>query len=222
MRERAFLFIIAALLLVFAMFSPLAQCSTVAHLYVSPALIDNPLLDIGDSFTLDVLLANISDMAVCQFNLTYKPTILSCKGVWIKALDHTPNPKWEVNDYAGYVWLNVTYGIPIATVPPETIATLIFYVQGKGSTPLEFVSSELLDSNGLPISHETTGGFFKNFNPYDVNQDGIVDIIDAGIVALAFGSDPSKPNWNPKADVNSDGVVNIFDIVLIMIHFGET
>ncbi len=222
MRERAFLFIIAALLLVFAMFSPLAQCSTVAHLYVSPALIDNPLLDIGDSFTLDVLLANISDMAVCQFNLTYKPTILSCKGVWIKALDHTPNPKWEVNDYAGYVWLNVTYGIPITTVPPETIATLIFYVQGKGSTPLEFVSSELLDSNGLPISHETTGGFFKNFNPYDVNQDGIVDIIDAGIVALAFGSDPSKPNWNPKADVNSDGVVNIFDIVLIMIHFGET
>ncbi len=222
MRERVFLFIIAALLLVFAMFSPLAQCSTVAHLYVSPALIDDPHLDIGDSFTLDVLLANISDMAVCQFNLTYKPTILSCKGVWIKALDHTPNPKWEVNDYAGYVWLNVTYGIPITTVPPETIATLIFYVQGKGSTPLEFVSSELLDSNGLPISHETTGGFFKNFNPYDVNQDGIVDIIDAGIVALAFGSDPSKPNWNPKADVNSDGVVNIFDIVLIMIHFGET
>ena len=222
MRERAFLFIIAALLLVFAMFSPLAQCSTVAHLYVSPALINDPHLDIGDSFTLDVLLANISDMAVCQFNLTYKSTILSCKGVWIKALDHTPNPKWEVNDYAGYVWLNVTYGIPIATVPPETIATLIFYVQGKGSTPLEFVSSELLDSNGLPISHETTGGFFKNFNPYDVNQDGIVDIIDAGIVALAFGSDPSKPNWNPKADVNSDGVVNIFDIVLIMIHFGET
>ena len=222
MRDRAFLFIIAALFLVFAMFSPLAQCSTVAHLYVSPALIDNPLLDIGDSFTLDVLLANISDMAVCQFNLTYKPTILSCKGVWIKALDHTPNPKWEVNDYAGYVWLNVTYGIPITTIPPETIATLIFYVQGKGSTPLEFVSSELLDSNGLPISHETTGGFFKNFNPYDVNQDGIVDIIDAGIVALAFGSDPSKPNWNPKADVNSDGVVNIFDIVLIMIHFGET
>lgn len=222
MRERVFLFIIAALLLVFAMFSPLAQCSTVAHLYVSPALIDDPHLDIGDSFTLDVLLANISDMAVCQFNLTYKPTILSCKGVWIKALDHTPNPKWEVNDYAGYVWLNVTYGIPITTVPPETIATLIFYVQGKGSTPLEFVSSELLDSNELPISHETTGGFFKNFNPYDVNQDGIVDIIDAGIVALAFGSDPSKPNWNPKADVNSDGVVNIFDIVLIMIHFGET
>ena len=222
MRERAFLFIIAALLLVFAMFSPLAQCSTVAHLYVSPALINDPHLDIGDSFTLDVLLANISDMAVCQFNLTYKPTILSCKGVWIKALDHTPNPKWEVNDYVGYVWLNVTYGIPITTVPPETIATLIFYVQGKGSTPLEFVSSELLDSNGLPIPHETTGGFFKNFNPYDVNQDGIVDIIDAGIVALAFGSDPSKPNWNPKADVNSDGFVNIFDIVLIMIHFGET
>lgn len=55
-----------------------------------------------------------------------------------------------------------------------------------------------------------------------MNQDGIVDIIDAGIVALAFGSDPSKPNWNPKADVDSDGFVDIFDIVLITIHFGET
>ena len=222
MRERSFLFIMAALLLVPVMFMPLAQCSTVAHLYVSPALIDDPHLGIGDSFTLDILLANTSDLTVCQFNLTYKPTMLSCKGVWIKALDHAPNPKWEVNDYAGYVWLNVTYSIPITTAPPETIATLIFYVQGKGSTPLEFVSSELLDSNGLPISHETTGGFFKNFNRYDVNQDGIVDIIDAGIVALAFGSDPSKPNWNPKADVNSNGFVDIFDIVLITIHFGET
>ena len=58
-------------------------------------------------------------------------------------------------------------------------------------------------------------------NP-DINGDGIVDIVDIVIVALAFGSEPGDPNWNPIADLNGDGIVDIVDIVLVAIHFGET
>ena len=59
-------------------------------------------------------------------------------------------------------------------------------------------------------------------SPGDINADGIVDIFDIATVALAFGSTPSEPNWNPVADINNDGTVDIFDIVVVAIHFGET
>ncbi len=57
--------------------------------------------------------------------------------------------------------------------------------------------------------------------PGDINKDGIVDIFDCVIVALAFGSKPGDTNWNPVADINSDNLVDIFDIVVVALHFSE-
>ena len=56
----------------------------------------------------------------------------------------------------------------------------------------------------------------------DVNGDGIVNIVDIVIVALAFGSLPEDPYWNSIADLNQDGIIDIVDIVFVAIHFGET
>ena len=52
-------------------------------------------------------------------------------------------------------------------------------------------------------------------NPYDVNADGIVNILDLTFVASRFGE------ADPKADVNSDGTVNILDLTLIAQNFGN-
>jgi WD40 repeat protein len=57
-----------------------------------------------------------------------------------------------------------------------------------------------------------------NFPPWDVNQDGVVDIGDIVLVGQEFGQrNPS----NSRIDVNNDGIVDIVDIVLIGQHFGE-
>ena len=56
----------------------------------------------------------------------------------------------------------------------------------------------------------------------DVNGDGIVDIGDISLCALAFGSMPEEPRWNPIVDCNQDCIIDIFDLVMIGIHFGET
>jgi thermitase len=56
----------------------------------------------------------------------------------------------------------------------------------------------------------------------DVNEDGMIDIVDIVIVALAFGSKPGDPNWNPYVDLNQDGIVDIVDLVMVALHFGET
>jgi hypothetical protein len=55
----------------------------------------------------------------------------------------------------------------------------------------------------------------------DVNRDGCVNIVDAAIMAVAYGSTPSSPNWNPAADVNRDGVVNIIDFAILGNSYGK-
>lgn len=56
----------------------------------------------------------------------------------------------------------------------------------------------------------------------DINVDEIVDIYDIVLVAVAFDSDSSQPNWNPNADINDDCKVDIFDIVIVALNFDET
>jgi len=55
----------------------------------------------------------------------------------------------------------------------------------------------------------------------DVNGDGIVNMKDIALIARAFGSTPTSPNWNPAADLNGDGTVNMKDIALAARYFGR-
>jgi parallel beta-helix repeat protein len=78
----------------------------------------------------------------------------------------------------------------------------------------------VIDGNNLdryPLTHPRDESLSA-----DINHDGIVDIFDLVRVALAFGSEPGDPTWNPQCDMNHDGAVDIFDVGLAALHFGET
>lgn len=51
--------------------------------------------------------------------------------------------------------------------------------------------------------------------PYDVNADGVINILDLTFVASHLGE------INPEADVNNDGIVNILDLVLVSQNLGN-
>jgi len=64
-----------------------------------------------------------------------------------------------------------------------------------------------------------------NWNPLgDCNGDGIVDMLDVGIVNAAWHEYRSigDNDWDERADVNSDGYIDIGDATVIQLHWHET
>ena len=58
--------------------------------------------------------------------------------------------------------------------------------------------------------------------------DGVVDFEDLMIFALAYGSTPSDPNWNPACDIASeggvlepDGKIDFEDLMIFAMHYGR-
>ena len=56
---------------------------------------------------------------------------------------------------------------------------------------------------------------------YDVNGDGIIDLKDVFRVALAYGSFPGHPRWDPACDFNKDNIVDLKDYYPVAMHYGE-
>ncbi len=56
-------------------------------------------------------------------------------------------------------------------------------------------------------------------NPADVNEDGVINVLDMVLVARHFGE--SVPP-NSEIDINADGIVNILDLILVSQHMGES
>jgi outer membrane protein assembly factor BamB len=50
---------------------------------------------------------------------------------------------------------------------------------------------------------------------------GVVDMKDIAYVAKHFGTEPSKPLWDPSADINGDGRVDMKDIAIVAKNFGK-
>lgn len=55
--------------------------------------------------------------------------------------------------------------------------------------------------------------------PWDINNDGVVNIQDLIMISSSFGVKTSEPS---KVDVNKDGSVDIIDLLLVAAHFGES
>ena len=55
--------------------------------------------------------------------------------------------------------------------------------------------------------------------PWDINNDGVVDLHDLTSISNNFGNVSPE---NPKVDVNKDGNVNIIDLLIVAAHIGES
>jgi len=56
----------------------------------------------------------------------------------------------------------------------------------------------------------------------DANQDGIINISDFGILAVAFMKSYGEDGYDPQADFDRNGIVNISDFGLLAVNFMQT
>ena len=76
-------------------------------------------------------------------------------------------------------------------------------------------SADVVVANPDGQSSTLTGGFTYMFSPYDVNQDGAVNIFDLVTVAGELG----ETGTGLTGDIDGNGTVNILDLVAVVNHF---
>jgi hypothetical protein len=103
------------------------------------------------------------------------------------------------------------YIIPIADSETpavwETIGANIFIYVYKDTEPLTWVTL----GAQINVSYE--------FPPWDLNQDGYVNYLDASIFVSSY-LDTGPSGWI-MADINDDGIVNYLDASILVSHYGE-
>ena len=107
-----------------------------------------------------------------------------------------------------------TRNIPISFDIPENTETLTINVtdadDGDGCDHFIFANAKLLprELTEPPVIE------VDDYNYTDVNNDGIVNIVDLVLVAARYG-EKVVGNPHPNPDVNRDGIVDVDDIILI-------
>jgi hypothetical protein len=137
-----------------------AAPSSGAKLYVYPAKIEDPLLVPGSTFWVNITVYNVTSMHICEFNLSFTPTILGINAfLSLPVKGQYPLTDINGNGAKGFIYAKLTYATPI-TLPTTQAAmlTIKFTAKNYGFTLLHLHNSTLTDSNGYAIPHEVQDG----------------------------------------------------------------
>ena len=218
---------------------------------VIPGIIElGPQDVIGQIFAVAVVVEDAADLLGLDIKFAWNTTFFEYDShTMTMPVDVYPSPQ-PPSSYAGIlngpvimitdVWdpPNGTCEVAMAASgPPFTGSGTVFVISfkvidqpqpGEEDITLEwnFISTDLADSQGNPISHQVQSGTVIihacSWNIADINQDLKVDIFDVVLGTDAYGSTPSDPNWNTRCDlVEPYGEIDIFDLVMICINYGE-
>lgn len=99
---------------------------------------------------------------------------------------------------------------PTRTFAPTLTPTAtprVTLTPGTSTTSSPSPSPTPLPSQSAPSGNTESG---------DVNGDGVINIVDIGIIIDSYGASPQK---NSRADLNGDGVINIIDIGIVIDNY---
>jgi len=144
------------------------------RLYVDPSrIVPPPRLTLGENFTVNVSVFNVTDLHSSEFKLSYNTTLLNVttvvEGDFLSSIGATSFAS-NINKTEGIVEVNVTLVDPMAgaTTPgwPSggvgTLAKVTFNVTSIGECNLDLYDTTLSDPTATPIKHYAVDGYFSN------------------------------------------------------------
>jgi hypothetical protein len=143
--------------------------ATGTTIYVDPPTTAIRDAGIGETFTVNITVAEVIDLCVWEFKLYYDNTILSCinatEGPFLKVGGDTYFTSNITNTYnathgRAHVGCTLT-GIVPGVNGNGVLATIAFQINAKGETPLNLDGTKLWDSSlpdPNPIGHNTIDG----------------------------------------------------------------
>ncbi len=197
------------------------------------------IIRMGKETTVNVMITNMGDPGIYSFEykLYYDNTLLTAQSAQLPE-DHLLKPSTPTNIFVvdpgtvnqdeGFVSFAVTLlGAETGKTGSGSIGTIVFKSTARGNATLELEDVVLVDPDAtqIPATEYTVEDGLVTINGAaagpDINADGNINIEDITLAALAFGTTPEHPRWDPAADVNKDGKVDIRDLVAIAIAWQQ-
>ena len=187
---------------------------SISTVSITPASITSP--DVGEQFTISVDIANAQNVAGYQITLQFDSEavryILWEQGTYLEGALFDVPPKIGTDE----ITLASTAQVASGTVE-GTLLTITFEVVAVKTSALSLTEVTLASGSGISLPVTTQNAEIVEPKPaWDVNKDGVINILDLTLVAAHFGE-----TGTIDADVNGDNIVNILDLTLVATHFGE-
>ena len=182
---------------------------------VTPASITSP--SIGEQFTISIDIANAENVAGYQVTLQFDSEAIRYIA-WEQGM-YLEGQLFPIPATIGPDEISLASTSRIAAGAAEgTLLTITFEVVAIKASVLSLTEVILASSSGTPLPVITQDAEIVEpaRPPWDVNKDGVINILDLTLVAANFGETGAI-----DADVNGDNVVNILDLPLVATHFGE-
>ena len=182
---------------------------------------------VGDTFTLHLRAENVSNLAGWQTNIAFDPNVLKAdrvnEGSFLKQNGGQVRfQKGEINNTTGRInGLSAVRFSEGGVSGAGTLLSATFTAKADGETRVLLRNFRAGSSEGKTILATLSeiiilvGDRRTSRPPWDVNEDGQVNVIDLVLVANALAT---GLHANPRADVNGDGSVNVLDLITITRH----
>ena len=187
-----------------------------------------PIIDAGDTFTLEIRAEDIHNLAGWQFDMAYDRTVIEAvevnEGDFLKTQGGaTFFQRGTIDNRLGKI-----KGLSAARLGEDGVSgtgillSVTFTAKVAGQTQLRLDNFQFAATTGTPIvagPHEVVITVEGEHTTGDVNRDGQVSILDMVLVARHFGKTVSA---NSEVDINGDGVINVLDLILVSQNMGES
>ena len=184
---------------------------------IVPSSVESPR--VGEQLVITVDIADAKDVSGYEGVLEFDPTALMFVSLTHGTyLTGTLLPVGTIveNNHIRFAQVVID---PTTNLTDGTLVTITFEVLDAKTSQLTLSEVIIAALGGVPfpVTIENAEILEPPKKPWDVNEDGRVNILDLTYVASFFGVE----NAPPAADVNGDGKVNILDLTLVAGHFGE-